>query len=79
MNDSTIISSSFVFDKNNSRFSILNIYDDDIDDINVNDNVNVNDNYHRNSFLKRQLKQSNMTIEKKELAFQTNKCYCSIM
>jgi hypothetical protein len=73
MNDSTIISSSFVFDKNNSRFSILNIYDDDIDDINV------NDNYHHNSFLKKQIKQSNMTIEKKELAFQTNKCYCSIM
>jgi len=72
MND-TIISSSFVFDKNNSRFSILNIYDDDIDDINV------NDNYHHNSFLKKQIKQSNMTIEKKELAFQTNKCYCSIM
>jgi hypothetical protein len=73
MNDSTIISSSFVFDKNNSRFSILNIYDDDIDDINA------NDNYHHNSFLKKQIKQSNMTIEKKELAFQTNKCYCSIM
>ena len=32
-----ILSSSFVFDKNNTRFSILNIYsdDDDIDDINT--------------------------------------------
>jgi hypothetical protein len=72
MNDSSIITSSIVFDKNNSRFNILNIYDDDIDDINI------NNSYHHNSFLKRQIKQSNSTIEKKE-AFETNKCYCSIM
>jgi hypothetical protein len=67
MNDS--ISSSFVFDKSNSRFSILNIYGDSDD---FEDFKSLSKNPEN---IKKQFKK---TILKKQ-AFKTNKCYCCIM
>jgi len=69
-----ILSSSFVFDKNNTRFSILNIYseDDDIDDINA------YYNQYNYSLQKQELSNIESNIKKDE-AFSTNKCYCIIM
>jgi hypothetical protein len=64
MNES--LSSSFVFDKNNSRFSILNIY---------NDSDDFEDSKYNKKNIKKQFKK---TILKKQ-AFKTNKCYCCIM
>lgn len=67
MNDN--IYSSLVFDKNNSRFTILNLYNDDEDIQNTN---------YSSSIPEEIRKQFKITIEKKE-AFKTNKCYCNIM
>lgn len=67
MNDTIL--SSMVFDKSNSRFSILNLYNED-EDINIKKNKKLPPNIVKAKFKK--------TIEKKE-AFKTSKCYCSIM
>jgi hypothetical protein len=63
------IYSSLVFDKTNSRFTILNLYSDDEDILNENNLLATPEQVR---------KQFKTTIQKKE-AFNTKKCYCSIM
>lgn len=62
--------SSFVFDKSNSRFSILNIYNDD--DIYETTNTISEAEKNRKKF-------KETIIKKEEEKLQTNKCYCNIM
>jgi|688.fasta_scaffold418329_3 hypothetical protein len=64
-------SSSFVFDKSNSRFSILNIYNDDNDDFKSLSSSN-------KEKIRKQFKES-ILKKKEEEKLNTNKCYCCIM
>ena len=68
--------SSFVFDKSNSRFSILNIYDDD-------PFIVLTDIYEPTNLIspseKIRKKFKETIIKKEEEKLKTNKCYCNIM
>ena len=61
--------SSFVFDKSNSRFSILNIYDDDI--------YEPTNLISPSEKIRKKFKET--IIKKEEEKLKTNKCYCNIM
>ena len=61
--------SSFVFDKSNSRFSILNIYDDDI--------YEPTNSISQSEKNRKKFKET--IIKKEEENLKTNKCYCNIM
>jgi len=64
-------SSSFVFDKSNSRFSILNIYNDENDDLKSLSSSN-------KEKIRKQFKET-ILKKKEEEKLNTNKCYCCIM
>ena len=70
MNES--LSSSFVFDKNNSRFSILNIYNDS------DDFEDFEDSKYNKEKIRKQFKET-ILKKKEEEKLNTNKCYCCIM
>lgn len=71
--DNNLSSSSLVFDKNNSRFNILNIYDDDNDDDIIDHNIPLSNS------IKIRKKFKETVIKKEEEKIKTNKCYCNIM
>ena len=73
MTENMLISSSFVFDKHNTRFNILNIYNDDDDDETYESITHI-----ANNNLELYNEKINKKIEKKE-ALKIAKCYCHIM